>query len=285
MTPPEVWAKRENQSVENGPDWTVRVVPNKYPALAAESDGTGSTEQFYESRRGLGAHEVIIESPSHEVSVANVSARQLVAIVQTYHARMRALTQDSRWRYALLYKNQGDRAGATLEHIHSQLIALPAAPRAALEELRGAKLLYQTTGRCAYCEIIEREAKGRERIIFDHENFVVLCPFAPRFAYETWILPKAHSADFAASAEEEISDFAGALHETILRLDRRLGDPPFNYFIHAMPMDEAVRHYYHWQLKILPQLARAAGFEWGTGAHINAVAPEKAARLLRDALL
>ena len=128
------------------------------------------------------AHEVIIESPSHDVKLASVSASQFVAIVQAYHARMRALSRDSRWRYALLYKNQGDRAGATLEHIHSQLIALPTAPKAALEELHGAKLHYQTTGRCIYCEIIEREAKGRERIIFEHENFVALCPFAPRFA-------------------------------------------------------------------------------------------------------
>jgi UDPglucose--hexose-1-phosphate uridylyltransferase len=285
MTPPEVWAKRQNQSGDNGPSWTVRVVPNKYPALAAESEARDSSEQFYQSRRGLGAHEVIIESPKHDVSLARVSASQFVAIVQAYRTRMRALSQDPRWRYALLYKNQGDRAGATLQHIHSQLIALAAAPKAALKELRGARLYYQTTGRCAYCEIIEREVEKRERIIFEHENFVVLCPFAPRFAYETWILPKTHSADFAASAEPGLSDFARALHETITRLDRALGDPPFNYVLHSMPMDEATRHYYHWQLKILPQLSRAAGFEWGTGAHINAVAPEEAARLLRDALL
>ena len=285
MTPPEVWAMRQNQSFENGPGWTVRVVPNKYPALAADSEEKNSTEQFYQSRLGLGAHEVIIESPSHDVKLASVSASQFVTIVQAYHARMRALSRDSRWRYALLYKNQGDRAGATLEHIHSQLIALPAVPKAALEELHSANLHYQTTGRCIYCEIIEREAKGHERIVFEHEHFIALCPFAPRFSYETWILPKAHSADFAASAEREISDFARALHETITRLDHALGDPPFNYFIHSMPMDQAARHHYHWQLKILPQLSRAAGFEWGTGAHINAVAPEQAARLLRDALL
>ena len=285
MTPPEVWAQRQNQNIENGPDWTVRVVPNKYPALVADSARKDGSEQFYESQPGLGAHEVIIESPNHDLSLAKVGASQLVAIVRAYRARMRTLSQDPRWRYALLYKNQGDRAGATLEHVHSQLIALPAAPKAALEELHGAKLHYQTTGRCIYCEIIEREATGRERIIFEHENFVALCPFAPRFAYETWILPKAHSADFTASTESDVSDFARALHETIMRLDRALGDPPFNYFIHAMPMDEVVRHHYHWQLKILPQLARAAGFEWGTGAHINAVAPEQAARLLRDALL
>lgn len=284
MTPPEVWAERQNQSIENGPGWTARVVPNKYPALAAESEGRDSTEQFYETRRGLGAHEVIIESPSHDVSLASVSASQFVAIVQAYRARMRALSQDPRWRYALLYKNQGDRAGATLEHIHSQLIALPAAPKAALEELTGAKEHCQTTGRCVYCEIIEREISQRERLVFDHENFVALCPFAPRFAYETWILPKAHMAVFADSSEEMISDFARALRETITRLNRALSDPPFNYFIHSMPID-ATAHHYHWQLKIMPQLSRAAGFEWGTGAHINSVAPEAAARLLRDALL
>lgn len=227
---------------------------------------------------------MIIESPNRDVRLASLSENQLAHIVQAYRARMRALSQDRRWRYALIYKNQGDRAGATLEHIHSQLIALPAVPKAALEELTGAKEYYQTTGRSIYCEIIEREVKGRERIIFEHENFVVLCPFAPRFAYETWILPKAHSADFAAGSDQNIVDFARALRETSARLKRALGDPPFNYCIHSMPIDAAT-HHYHWQLKILPQLSRAAGFEWGTGAHINSIAPENAARLLRDALL
>ena len=285
MTPPEVWAARHNPSVENGPGWTVRVVPNKYPALATDSEGKDSDDNFYESHAGLGAHEVIIESPSHDVSLASLSENQFAHIVQAYRARMRALSQDRRWRYALLYKNQGDRAGATLEHIHSQLIALPAMPKAALEESNGTKAHYQTTGRCIYCEIIEREEQGRERMIFEHENFVALCPFASRFAYETWILPKAHRAVFADSSAETIGDFARALRETITRLNRALGDAPFNYFIHSMPMDETATHHYHWQLKLLPQLSRAGGFEWGTGAHINSIAPEDAARLLRDARL
>jgi UDPglucose--hexose-1-phosphate uridylyltransferase len=284
LTPPEVWAARQNHSIENTPGWTVRVVPNKYPALVAELDWSKTNDGFYESLPGNGAHEVIIESSNHDVSLASVSENQFTNIVKAYQARIRALGQDRRWRYALLYKNQGDRAGATLEHIHTQLIALPAAPKAALEELYGAKAHYQTTGRCIYCEIIEREISQRERLVFDHENFVALCPFAPRFAYETWILPKAHIAVFADSSEEMIDDFARALRETITRLHRTLGDAPFNYFIHSMPMDAAV-HRYHWQLKILPQLSRAAGFEWGTGAHINSIAPEAAAHLLRDALL
>jgi len=275
---------RPNPSLDNTPGWTVRVVPNKYPALATDGERNNLNDRFYESHAGLGAHEVIIESPNHDVNLADLNETQFVNIVQTYCVRMRALSQDCRWRYALLYKNQGDRAGATLEHIHTQLIALPAVPKTALDELNGAKVHYQTTGRCVYCEIIEREIIRRERLVFDHETFVVLCPFAPRFAYETWILPKAHTAVFADSSEEMISDFARALRETITRLNRALGDPPFNYFIHSMPIDAAA-HHYHWQLKILPQLSRAAGFEWATGAHINSVAPEAAARLLRNALL
>ncbi|MGH7888298.1 MAG: galactose-1-phosphate uridylyltransferase [Candidatus Binatia bacterium] len=285
MTPPEVWAERADNGIENSPGWTVRVVPNKYPALAADGEQSKIIDRFYESQAGLGAHEVIIESPNHDVTLAGLNEDQFGRILRAYRARLRAVSQDCRWRYALLYKNQGDYAGATLEHIHSQLIAMPTVPQAAQEELNWAKEHYQATGRCVYCAIIEREIRQRERLVFEHESFIALCPFAPRFAYETWLLPKAHSPEFMNSHDEVNGAFARALGEILRRLQVALGDPPFNYFIHSMPLDDGAASHYHWQLRILPQLARAAGFEWGSGAHINSVAPEAAAELLRDALL
>jgi UDPglucose--hexose-1-phosphate uridylyltransferase len=210
---------------------------------------------------------------------------QLTNVLGAYRRRMRALPGDSSFRYLLLYKNQGDRAGATLEHIHSQLIALPFVPAEAASELSGAEAHYKRTGRCIYCEIIERERREGARLVLDHEMFIAFCPYAPRFAYETWLLPKIHAAVFAQSTERDLLAFGRALHETLARINKSLDDPPFNYFIHSLPTESTASPHYHWHLEILPQLSRAAGFELGSAAYINSVAPEDAARLLRDALL
>lgn len=285
MTPPEVWASRDANTQANTPGWKLRVVANKYPALASDSQWSGSSERFYQAQNGVGAHEVIIESPDHVVNIGDLDDLEIANVLLAYRERMRALRMDRRWRYLLVYKNHGDRAGATIEHIHSQLIALPHVPREAADELNGAQTHYLATGRCIYCAIIERETSEAERVVFSHDNFIALCPFAPRFAYETWILPKTHAPAFEESSEPDLIDLGRALAEIIARLNRALNDPPFNYFLHSAPMDESAGLHYHWHWEMLPQLSRAAGFELGSGSHINSVAPEDAAKLLRDVLL
>lgn len=284
LTPPEIWAARAAESAADGPGWRVRVVPNKYPALTEAEPAAGLTDNLYPSQAALGAHEVIIESPAHDVSLGTLSEDQFSRVVLSYRQRLRELSRDARWRYALLYKNQGDGAGATLEHVHSQLVAMPAVPQAPRQELERAKAYFQATGECIYCVLIERETGRPERVIFQDEHFLALCPFAARFAYETWLVPKNHLPAFADSPEGTVQAFARSLKEILKRIDAVLGDPPFNFFIHSMPIADGADKYYHWQLRILPQLARAAGFEWGSGAHINSVAPEEAARVLRDGL-
>lgn len=284
MTPPELWAARSAGSAADRPGWTVRVVPNKYPALAPGNGRNHVADTLYQSRAGIGAHEVIIESPNHDVSWAQLDESQCAEIGRAYLTRLRALGRDRRWRYALLYKNQGDSAGATLEHVHSQLIAMPTMPQAARQELKRAREYYQASGRCLYCAVIARELERRERVIFEHDRFIACCPFAPRFAYEAWLLPKTHMAAFIDSSEDVIESFSRALREILTRLKVALGDPPFNFYLHSLPLDHGAAPCYHWQLRILPQLARAAGFEWASGAHINPVAPEAAAATLRDAL-
>jgi UDPglucose--hexose-1-phosphate uridylyltransferase len=282
MTPPEVWSYRESDTPPDTPGWSVRVVPNKYPALDNGSGWKRRREGLYELWNGLGVHEVIVESPDHVVNMGMLSARAFVNILRAYRDRMRLLQNNRRWRYLLVYKNQGDHAGATLEHVHSQLVALPALPREALDELRGVKRHYASTERCIFCDIIRREAHRGERLIAASEKFVAVCPFAPRFAYETWILPKNHTADFPKSSESDLVALADVLRDVIRRLNRALNDPPLNYFIHTRPAHDTEKAQYHWHIEILPQIARAAGFEWGTGAHMNPVAPEAAARLLRE---
>jgi UDPglucose--hexose-1-phosphate uridylyltransferase len=286
MTPPEVWALRENDSHGDKPGWTVRVVPNKYPALENHGALAAKKDAFYESLNGLGVHEVIIESPDHEINnMGALSIDQCTAILRAYRARMRALGDDSRWSYLLLYKNHGERAGATLEHVHSQLIALPVMPQSAADELNRTEKHYDSTGHCISCEIVQREVERGERLVSQSEKFIALCPFAPRFGYEAWILPKNHVAAFEQSTDEDIAALAQFLKDFILRLNRALDQPAFNYVICSKPPHQSATRYYHWRIEIMPQIARAAGFEWGSGMYMNAVAPEEAARLLRDAAL
>lgn len=285
LTPPEVWASRAPNSQANHPGWCVRVVPNKYPALESGGPWQGANDNFYQSQPGLGVHEVIVECPDHVTNMAELGDDQVTAILRAYSERLGALSRDSRWRYFIIYKNQGDRAGATFEHLHSQLVALPSVPREALDEIAGAQAHFAASGRCIYCEIVERELVDGQRVIFAHDKFIALCPFAPRFAYETWILPRAHGAAFEECSEQELGECARALRETIQRLNRALDNPPFNYFIHSLPADGSAPDSYHWHLELLPQLSRAAGFELGTGSNINAVTPEAAAKLLRDVVL
>jgi UDPglucose--hexose-1-phosphate uridylyltransferase len=285
MTPPEIWSLRLNSTRANAPGWRVRVVPNKYPALEDLGEWRMNSKGIYQSTNGVGAHEVIIESASHRINMGTLSEEQFADVLRAYRERMRVLRNNPRWRYLLVYKNQGEHAGATLEHIHSQLIALPMIPRQAIDELDSAKRHFESTGRCIYCDIVQCEVERGERLVLDSERFVALCPFAPRFAYETWILPKNHEAAFEQSLDDDILAAARSLRDVILRLNRALDDPPFNYFIHSIPIRDAEPTHYHWHIEILPQLTRAAGFEWGSGVHMNSVAPEDAARLLRDAPL
>jgi UDPglucose--hexose-1-phosphate uridylyltransferase len=286
MTPPEVCAERAPNGAPNTPGWQIRVVPNRYPALEDRADRRADLKEgrdpFYKVE-ALGVHEVIIESAQHAVHMNALGPAELAAVLRAYRARFTALKKDSRWKYLLIYKNQGERAGATLEHVHSQLVALPTVPREAADELTGARAHFDRTGRCIYCEMIERERKAPERLVLDSKCFIALCPFAPRFAFETWILPKQHAAHFASAWDEDLAGLGEILRRFIAKLDAVATQAPFNYLLRSAPLREDAGKFYHWHLEILPQLNRAAGFEWGSGMHMNPVAPEDAARLLRDA--
>lgn len=285
MTPPEVLAFRDAKAEANSPGWSVRVVPNKYPALAPDSAAQFDNDGFYQARNGIGVHEVIIETPAHVTSMADLDQRQFERILVAYQERLRYWQSDGRWQYALVYKNQGERAGATLEHAHSQLIILPQLPRQLVDELDGVEEHFAATSKCIYCDVIASETARQTRLVSNHDDFIALCPFAPRFPYEIWILPKAHAPAFEQCSEQDVAVLGRVLRDVITRLARGLDDPPFNFVLHSNPWNESANSHYHWHIEIMPQLARAAGFEWGSGMHINPIAPEAAARLLRNALL
>ena len=262
--------------------WSVRVVPNKYPALTDAVPMRLSQSRIYEMTAGVGVHEVIIESPHHITRSQDLSEEQFKNVLLAFAERIRELNKDKRWRQLLVYKNQGAEVGATLEHVHAQLIALPMVPRDVQAEVSGAKRHYDQVGRCIYCDIIAEELRNRARLVFEDDGFIVLCPFASRFAYEILILPRQHRAFFDSEPDENYAVLARALRQVLLRLDRKLGDLPFNYVLHSSPLGETADNYYHWHVEILPKIGQVAGFEWGSGWNINTVPPENAARSLAE---
>ena len=287
-TPPEVFAFREKGTMENGPGWKVRVIPNKYPALQMEEKGIIVEEAgMLKKMDGLGVHEVIIETPHHQKDFDDLSVDNIVLILKTYRERYLYLSKDKRIKYILIFKNYGIDGGASLEHPHSQLIATPIIPQRIKEELNGAKEYFDLNRRCIFCDYIKQEIESKDRLIRETEKFVVISPFAARFPFEIWILPKYHSAYYEKINDDDILSLARIMKETLFKIKKKLNNPSYNFVIHTAPSKEfSAREQdldkkYHWHIEIIPRLTKIAGFEWGTGFYINTTSPEEAARILR----
>jgi UDPglucose--hexose-1-phosphate uridylyltransferase len=281
LTPPEILSYRQNGGAPNSPGWEVRVVPNKFPALQVEGTLDRTGEGMFDRMNGIGAHEVIIETPDHDRTLAAMSEPEIERVLWAYRERMADLKRDIRLRYILVFKNHGGAAGATLEHTHSQLIALPIVPDFVREEIEGARRHFAAKERCVFCDILHQELTDTRRVIFENADIVALSPYAPRFPFETWLLPKRHGARFEEAARHEFESLARALKSVLQRMDRALEFPPFNLIVHTSPFSEETTDVYHWHLEIMPKLSRVAGFEWGTGFYINPTSPEEAAEVLR----
>jgi UDPglucose--hexose-1-phosphate uridylyltransferase len=281
LTPPEILSYRQNGGAPNSPGWEVRVVPNKFPALQVEGTLDRTGEGMFDRMNGIGAHEVIIETPDHDRTLAAMSEAEIERVLWAYRERMVDLKRDIRLRYILVFKNHGGAAGATIEHTHSQLIALPIVPDFVREEIEGARRHFVAKERCVFCDILHQELTDTRRIIFENADIVALSPYAPRFPFETWLLPKRHGARFEEAARHEFESLARALKSVLQRMDRALEFPPFNLVVHTSPFSEDTTDVYHWHLEIMPKLSRVAGFEWGTGFYINPTSPEEAAEVLR----
>lgn len=283
-TPPEVLAYRHDGSKSNTKGWQVRVVPNKYPALRVEGGLNREGVGIYDRMNGVGAHEVIIETPDHRQSLSDMDSARREEVLWSYRDRILDLKKDKRFRYILLFKNQGRVAGATVDHPHSQLIALPIVPRDVVAELQGAKEYYNYKERCIYCDIVRQETASKERLVAENGLFICITPFAARFPFETWILPKLHDSYFEDSQKHEFEALSHILGEVLKRQDRALNRAPFNFVIHSSPLNQYIREddYYHWHMEITPRLTTVAGFEWGTGFYINPTSPEEAAQFLRE---
>ncbi|MCD6123671.1 galactose-1-phosphate uridylyltransferase [bacterium] len=291
-TPPEIYAVREEGSKPNSPGWKLRVIPNKFPVLKVEGELNRRGLGIYDIIDGIGAHEVIIETPDHNAHIGDMPLEDVFNIVKAYRERISDLHKDQRLRYVLIFKNYGAVAGASLGHPHSQLIATPITPRTVAAELDSAKEHYLQKERCLFCDIINQEMALEERIVFVKERFVAFCPFASRFPFEICLLPRYHHHDFSLTSDEDLWAFADALKDILGRLKRVLNNPPYNFMLHTAPNTvyrpgrpfywETLPYDWHWHLEIIPRLTKIAGFEWGSGFYINPVPPESAAEALRN---
>jgi len=282
-TPPEIMAFRQDGSKPNTPGWTLRVVPNKFPALNVEGDLDRKGDGIYDKMNGVGAHEVIIESPEHNLTLSTMPLKSVEDALWAFHQRITDLKNDKRVKYVLVFKNEGDDAGASLEHTHSQLIALPIVPQLVEEEIDRAKQYHDYKERCIFCDIIDQEIADKTRVISENKDFIAIAPFAPRSPCETMILPKKHESSFQPNGSFAL--LAEILQKTLKQIDKVLDMPPYNLMIHTSPFKNETNDYYHWHIEILPKLTKIAGFEWGSGFYINPTPPEEAAKFLREAEL
>ena len=277
----ELLAWRSPAESYNAPGWRVRVVPNRIPALRVESHYAEPGAALFQTLGGLGAHEVIIESPDHHADWSTMAPEQVRMVLWAWRERMRDLRRDVRLKTFLVVKNVGASAGATLDHPHSQLVALPFVPLHLDDELTGARERERLHGRCAYCAVIDEELKSDIRVISSDDHTVAIAAFAARVPFETWILPRRHLASFDEECDECLMHLATRVQDTMARLHRALAAPPYSVLLHTAPVGESAASY-HWHIEIIPRLAPSSGLAWGGGIDINPVAPEEAARVLRQ---
>ncbi len=277
-TPPELLTLKPDPRKK---EWGVRVVSNRYPALRIEGEVKSRSEGLFDKMEGIGAHEVVIETPEHDIDQAELSLKQTAGIFMAHAQRMTDLFRDKRFAYILAFKNRGAAAGATISHPHSQLIALPIVPITIERELSGAKKYFDYRGRCFFCDTVEQEREDQKRLVSLNQHFIAYTPFASRFPFEIRISPLKHRSFFWEISREETNSLAEIQRDVLRRYKLALKNPPFSSIIHTTPPNHLHPEHYHWHVEMMPKLTAQGGFEWGSGFYINPMSPEEAARYLR----
>lgn len=265
-------------------DWSLQVIPNKYPALShLEGCGGISQKGEYLVHEGNGYHEVII-TRDHSRHIALMENEEVSGVVRAYQQRYKKLKKDKCIKYISIFHNHGPDAGASLPHPHSQLIATPVLPVSIQRSLRGSGLYWRRNMKCVHCVMIAYELIDKERVIFENDDFVAFCPFVSRAAFEIRIFPKKHNPYFERMPQRSISKFAEALHASLKSLYETLDNPDYNFFLHTSPTDGRTYPHYHWHFEIIPKTQIWAGFEISTGIEISTIEPMHAAEYLRKSL-
>ncbi len=276
QAPPEV-----ARHPADGP-WQVRVVPNKFAALAREGQPERTIHRSRRSINGVGIHEVIAETTDHSLTTALLSDAQVAEVVRMFKNRFQAAHADPRVAHVILFKNHGSAGGASLEHPHCQMIATPIISTQVRMRMHEAMRYYDEFGGCIFCQVMEEELEEKTRIVLTSDHFVAMEPYASGTPFATHIYPRRHMASFGEIREAEILDLGRVLKTVLAKLYWGLENPDFNYTVRTGPPETEGEKHYHWYISIIPRLTKVAGFELGSGMFINTVLPEAAAEFLRN---
>lgn len=276
----EIVAVRSPDGADMGP-WRARVVPNRVPALRVEAAQHETTDGLFRSRPGLGAHEVVIESPVHDATWYTLPADDLAVVLGLWRNRLADLARDDRMAGAMAVKNQGSEAGARLVHPHSQVVAMPVLPARLRAKADGAARHRAATGRCPWCDLVVGEKGLGVRLVADVPGFLAVVPYAARTPFELLVLPTAHAPNLDATDDATLRSLAGLLRHVFDRMAVELERPAFSAALCVAPYGQASPLAFHWHLEIVPRVLRAGGLDLASGASFNPVSPERAARVLR----
>jgi UDPglucose--hexose-1-phosphate uridylyltransferase len=289
-TPPEIFAIRPRESKQDGGDWEVRVIPKFTTAMQRDGELRRRAELMYDLMDSIGAYEMVVESPNHVTDMADLPEPQITSVLLAYRERFLRLKEDERYRTVFVYKTQPPKNGEIVRpHTHSFIVATPMTPKSIKEQYVGSMKYYQYKERCIYCDIIRQETEEGKRIISENEKFIAITPFASKYSYEVWILPRDHCCDFEGCQEKDLPYLSSIIKSVLMRLRALLDDPPYYYALISGPNRKGREGYwetieadYHWHMEIAPAVSHMNGFEWATGFYINRTTPETAAKQLRD---
>ncbi|MFC2056172.1 galactose-1-phosphate uridylyltransferase [Chloroflexota bacterium] len=280
QTPGEVFRIPASSEHSN---WDVRVVPNMFAALNTEVSKPWIEEgRLTRGMNGFGVHEVIIESSSHNTTIALMTYQQVEKVLTAYQQRYNALKKNQQLKFITIFKNHGPESGTSLVHPHSQLVATPIMTPYYHRRFDVAVDYYADTGRCLYCDVLIGEIENGKRIITETEQFIVFNPYASRVSYETWIIPKGHYSSFGLFPASGLSELSIVLKDTLFCLYNELDNPAFNLMVDTTITEDEDDPYYHWHIRIVPRVSLIAGFEIGSGIYITSMLPEETAQLMRQ---
>lgn len=289
LTRAEIYVLREHQTPPNTPGWSIRVIPAITGFLRIEGDLNRRGAGMYDATDNIGAHEIIVESAEHIKNISDLPTEQIRRILRLYQERIIDLEKDKRLKYCLIFKNQRPKSAYRVGHTHSQLVGLAATPKAIKDELINSRQYFGYKERCLFCDILRQEKLDKKRIVEENDDYLAFVPYAPRFAFETWIISKTHNPDFSKERESSLPNLAQILKNSLQRIVKLLNDPALTYAFHTIPYLRTRPGYwntvekdYHWHLEICPQVTEVSGFEWGSGFQVQPLIPESCAQLLRE---
>lgn len=292
LTPPENYAVRKAGSAANGPGWDIRVVPNRGTDLHIVELQKRAHGGVYDLQNASGIHETVVETPKHIVRFSELSVAQIAQVLRTFQLRYEEHKKNHLLKGLLIFRNHGRGAAGIFDHTHSQMVSLPFIPKAVADEVAGARHYYEMKTRCIFCDMISEETRIGQRVVLENAGYFAWCPFASRFPFEVWILPKRHQSEFLYADSGTFQDLARILKESLMRIEAVLGDSALSFVLHTAPLRLDVTEdgsylgdVYHWHIELLPHAFPAGAFEWGGDFYLSPPTPEQCARLLNQAAI